>query len=63
MSPISDGHGSLVCEISAPKATTLAWPKEAPWGLDGAGTHPTRTCGVGGSAKGMQPKGCDFSFK
>jgi hypothetical protein len=59
MSPISDGHGSLVCEISAPKATTLAWPKEAPWEFGGPGELPTRWHGIG--AKGGQPKGCDFN--
>ena len=46
-SRISDGHGSLVCEISGPKATTLAWPKEASWELGGPGELPSRPRGIG----------------
>jgi len=49
MSTISDGQDSLVCEISGPKATTLAWPKEAPWELGGPGELPSRPRGVGGN--------------
>jgi hypothetical protein len=56
----SDGHGSLVSEISGPKATTLAWPKEAPWGLGGPAGLPSRTRGLG--AKGTQPKSCVILF-
>jgi hypothetical protein len=58
----SDGHGSLVSEISGPKATTLAWPKEAPWGLGGPAGLPSRPRGLGAqSARNSPPvNGRDF---